>query len=214
MSLLVPDELRYDPSRHWTEQGAFAKAYGPEMLQVSGVLGGSVHETIEQALDISSEPAARPVYQELHEFAELFSRPPGKGGRSKPVGLYPGHRDLPNKEEEAEFERLLAAWYYLNHRFTEQQREADDRLRTSSLRVAKDIYARHLRRLSWLPELELAAVGQAVVMLAEEIVPPQTLDEIRAINILRLHCVTSGTSRSRSTCLSSRSTHSKLWKKR
>ena len=116
VSMLVPEAHRYNSTLRWAADEAFDKVFGLGAVEGTGVLGGSVHAAVERALDIRHEPAARHVYRELLDAAELFSRTPGKGGRSKPVGLFPGHEVLPAREEEAEFERLLAAWYYLWHR--------------------------------------------------------------------------------------------------
>ncbi len=125
VSMLVPDAHRYIAKRRWADEKAFDNVFGPNAVEGTGVLGGSVHAAVERALDIRHEPAARPVYRELIDAAELFSRTPGKGGRSKPVGLFPGHQELPAKEEEAEFERLLAAWYYLLHRVLARRTRVD-----------------------------------------------------------------------------------------
>jgi tetratricopeptide (TPR) repeat protein len=179
VSLLVPDDHQYDPERDWQEETAFARAYGPQAVKGRGVLGGSVYAAVERGLDISSEHAARPVYQELLDSAELFSRPPGKGGRSKPVGLYPGHPELPGKEEEAEFERLLAAWLYLHHRYGGDTHDPTSSRAVATVTIARNICERHSLRLIALPKVEdeIRRITGAVTVVPA----PKTLDDTRNV---------------------------------
>ncbi len=183
LSLLVPTDHHYNLKRRWTEEPAFAKVYGPDAIAAQGVLAGSVHTAVERALDIRNEPAARPVYRELLDSAELFSRTPGKGGRSKPVGLYPGHLELPAKEEEAEFERLLAAWYYLNHRYRTEERESVVALVDAGAGIAQSISQRHSHRLAGLPDVEVAEIRRVARVAALAAPKPNTLDEVRSVKL-------------------------------
>jgi tetratricopeptide (TPR) repeat protein len=183
VSLLVPTAHRYSLKRHWNKEPAFEKVYGPVAIAGQGILAGSVHATVERALDIRSEPTARPVYRELLDSAELFSRTPGKGGRSKPVGLYPGHLELPAKEEEAEFERLLAAWYYLNHRYRTEERESISARVDAAAGIAQSIFQRHSQRLGGLPDVEVAEIRRVARVAAIAAPRPTTLDEIRSVKL-------------------------------
>ncbi len=178
--LLVPSDHHYDAERDWGEEKAFEKVYGPQAVKGKGVLGGSVYSAVERGLDIRSEHAARPVYQELLDSAELFSRPPGKGGRSKPVGLYPGHPELPGKEEEAEFERLLAAWFYLNHRYEGKTTGPTSSGAAATVVIAQNIYERHSLRLQELPKVE-EEIKRVAGIAATTVPVPKTLEEIRGI---------------------------------
>lgn len=111
-------DWRYNPLLPWTNEPAFGKAYGRDaVFPGSGPASGAVHGVIEKALDVGAEPASRPVYRELMDSADLFAKTP----KGKPVGLYPGNAALTECEEAAEFERLLAGWFYLFSRFTEEE---------------------------------------------------------------------------------------------
>jgi tetratricopeptide (TPR) repeat protein len=149
----------------------------------TGVLGGSVHLAVERALDIRHEPAARPVYRELLDAAELFSRTPGKGGRSKPVGLFPGHEALPAREEEAEFERLLAAWYYLLHRYSEQERATAGPIGEAAAAVAQSLSQRHSQRLARFPGTEAAEIKKIARQAVLAAPPPFTVDDVRGAKV-------------------------------
>ena len=183
VSQLVPEDHRYNSSLRWAEEPAFGKVFGPGAVEGTGVLGGSVHGAVERALDISHEPAARPVYRELLDAAELFSRTPGKGGRSKPVGLFPGHEQLPAREEEAEFERLLAAWYYLLHRYSPEERASAGPIARAAAGIAQSISQRHSQRLAKFPEAEaseIKKIARQAVMVAP---PPLTVDDVRSVKL-------------------------------
>jgi len=147
-SLFLSDEFLYDPTRPWQEQKVFRRAYGKDAMPVpSPLLDGGLHTLIESVLDLDYEPASRPVYVELLDHAALFSRDPGAGGRSKPAGLFPGNAELVQREETAEFERLLAAWLFVSHRY-----EPDEILRNTSIRepvdrIIQTLIGRHADRL-------------------------------------------------------------------
>ena len=183
LKLLVPADHHYRPTEQWAKQLAFKKVYGPEVVDGGGVLGGSVHATVETALDVRTEPASRPVYQELLDSAELFSRTPGKGGRSKPVGLYPGHAELPGREEEAEFDRLLAAWYFVNHRYQPAERESNTSLADATAWIAQSISQRHWQRLAGLPSGEVDEIKRVARQAAIAAPQPRNLDEIRSVKL-------------------------------
>jgi tetratricopeptide (TPR) repeat protein len=183
VSMLVPETHRYDSTKGWAEDEAFDKAFGPGALAGTGVLGGSVHAAVERALDLRHEPAARPVYRELLDAAELFSRTPGKGGRSKPVGLFPGHEALPAREEEAEFERLLAAWFYLLHRYTPTDRAAGGQVAEAAATIAQSLSQRHSQRLAKFPDTEAAEIKQIARQAVMAARPPLTLDDVRSVKV-------------------------------
>ena len=184
VTLLVPTDHRYSATARWNEEEhPFAKVYGPAFVKGTGILAGSVHAAVESALDVSTEPAARPVYQELLDSAELFSRTSGNAGRSKPVGLYPGHAALPAMEEEAEFERLLAAWYYVTHRYGIDGRPSTTEVDHAKAWIAQSLSQRHSLRLSKLPDIERSAITHVARKAAVEAPQPSTLDEIRSVKL-------------------------------
>ena len=183
VSMLVPKAHCYDATIGWENQDAFEKVFGRKAVAGTGVLGGSVHATVERALDVRHEPAARPVYRELLDAAELFSRTPGKGGRSKPVGLFPGHHELPTKEEEAEFDRMLAAWYYLEHRYSSDERASVTALADAVAGIAQIMSQRHSQRLKQLSKTDAAEITRVASQAAHMAPPPSTLDEIRNVKL-------------------------------
>jgi hypothetical protein len=150
LRMLVPDELRYSLEPHYLNEPAFGRAYGPDAaLSHVGVTGGAVFRCVAQALDVDAEPAARPVYRELLDSAQLFARET-RGGRTKPVSLYPGNSRLTALEEQAEFDRLLAVALYLAHR---HGGAPPDEAARQALTVAVDrLNAAHLERVEQLPE--------------------------------------------------------------
>jgi tetratricopeptide (TPR) repeat protein len=183
VSMLVPEARRYNSQRRWAEDQAFDNVFGLGAVDGTGVLGGSVHAAVERALDLRYEPAARPVYRELLDAAELFSRTPGKGGRSKPVGLFPGHESLPAREEEAEFERLLAAWYYLLHRFSPEERESAASISEAAAAIAQSISQRHSQRLATFPESEASEIKKIARRAVMAAPPPSTVDDVRSVKL-------------------------------
>ncbi len=116
----VQPSWRYNKMKNFVNEPAYGKAYGRDAeLPGSGrPASGAVHKIIEEAIDVGAEPASRPVYRELMDSADLFAK---DAGSSKPVGLYPGNAKLTECEEVAEFERLLAGWFYLFSRFKEEE---------------------------------------------------------------------------------------------
>lgn len=148
--LFVDDEGIYDPEADWEEERAFVNAYGPDaVLPFRGLAHGSVHKAIVTALDVDHEPASRLVYSELIDSAELFGK---IQGNSKPVGLYPANPLLARREEEAEFDRLLAAWLHLYFRSTPQERSDNAQLREAVEHIAVPLMERHADRLQVLRE--------------------------------------------------------------
>ena len=149
VSMLVPEECMYDASQNWQQQTAFKYVYGREARHPqSGPLAGELHTLVERALDVEGEPASRPVYQELQDQAALFSRPPGSGGRSKPPSLFPGNKELVQREATADFERLLAAWFYISNRYEPNVILENSQLRDSCYSVIRTLLARHESRLT------------------------------------------------------------------
>jgi hypothetical protein len=147
VSMFAPEAFRYDATQDWAGQSAFSNAYGPNMLPApSKWLDGGLHALIERVIDVDSEPASHPVFQELRDQAALFYRDPS-GGRTKPVGLFPGNRRLREREETAEFERLMAAWLYIIHRYEREYIMADAELREACYSVAEALFERHATRL-------------------------------------------------------------------
>jgi hypothetical protein len=112
VKLFVDPEGVYDPALDWEEEAAFAKAYGPQPVLATRTLSdGSVHRVIAAALDVDHEPASRSVFTDLIDAAALFGKV--QGSNAKPVGLYPGNLSLTAREDRAEFERLLTAWFHI-----------------------------------------------------------------------------------------------------
>jgi hypothetical protein len=148
-SHFVPDGFGYNPTESWESQPAFSNAYGPDALPLtSTLLDGRLHTLVEHALDIDSEPASRPVFVELRDQAATFSRDPGSGGRSKPVGLFPGNAELVRREAAAEFERLLAAWLYVSTRYSLDEILSSSAIRDAVYDVIQPMFERHVDRLS------------------------------------------------------------------
>ena len=135
VEMFVPESAWYNPAKHYTEEPAFRYAYGQNAkLQQSGPAGGSVYEHIQEVLDLEQQPASRPAYKELLDSAELFSKR-SAGGRAKPPELYPGNTELVERQQNAEFDRLLAAWLSLSSRHELSQIAEDPQL----LKVANDL---------------------------------------------------------------------------
>jgi tetratricopeptide (TPR) repeat protein len=147
-AMLVTVDFTYAAAQPWERQKAFSNAYGVDAMgSVPRVLDGRLHDLVERALDVESEPAARPVFLELQDQAAMFSRDPGAGGRSKPVGLFPGNAALVQREEDAEFERLFAAWLYVSNRCPPRENLADPVIRNAAHAVITTLFARHAGRL-------------------------------------------------------------------
>jgi hypothetical protein len=139
----------YDAKRGYEGQQAFRNAFGVKALSSpSKMLDGTLHRLIEASIDVESEPASRPVYQELQDQAALFSRTPGPGGRTKPVGLFPGRRVLVAREEEAEFERLLAAWFYVSNRYEETEILSNPAIQEPCYSIIQTLFASHESRMA------------------------------------------------------------------
>lgn len=148
VSLFVADGFKYSRDQSWEGQSAFTNAYGPDEQPLeSSLLNGGLHRLVERVLDVDSEPASRPVFLDLLDQAATFSRDPGQGGRSKPVGLFPGNAELLKREETAEFERLQAAWLYVSNRFTPEEILGDATIRDAAYKVIQSLFERHADRL-------------------------------------------------------------------
>jgi tetratricopeptide (TPR) repeat protein len=161
--LLVTADFTYNAAQPWERQKAFSNAYGVDaMPSVSRILDGRLHALIERALDVQGEPAARPVFLELQDQAAMFSRDPGAGGRSKPVGLFPGNAALVQREEDAEFERLFAAWLYVSKRYPPRENLSDPVIRNAAHTVITALFGRHAGRLDPPTQDELSEMWDAI----------------------------------------------------
>jgi hypothetical protein len=170
LELLVPVTLRYDSGQSYLKDEAYASAYGPKaVLSREGVAGGAVYRCVEKHLMVEMEPASRTVYRELLDSAQLFARQSLRGGATKPVGLFPGNRELTEKEEQADFERLLAAWLFIVHRFGEAVALADTGETGVAIREAMNgLYGRHDGRLKDLEPQLLEQLERMQNKLEEE----------------------------------------------
>lgn len=148
-SYFITDDFRYNPKKNWEDQATFSNAYGPDSLPLtSTLLDGRLHSLVERSLDIDSEPASRQVFLDLRDQAATFSRDPGSGGRSKPVGLFPGNVELVRREETAEFDRLLAAWLYVSTCYKLDKILGDAEIRDAVYDVIQQMFERHIDRLT------------------------------------------------------------------
>ena len=152
VGLLVPEESIYDPRKYWAGEKAYAKAYSAGGESAPALGRGDVHALVASSLDIESEPASRSTYQEIRDSAATFAKDPGKAGRSKPVGLFSINPELPRREEEAEFERLLAAWFYLYHRRSSVEPAKADEMQKAGAEISQTLFERHATRLEKLRE--------------------------------------------------------------
>jgi Trypsin-like peptidase domain len=150
-ALFVDEAGLYDPDLDWEEEAAYEKAYGPRAtLARLGLGDGSVHRAIVAALDVDHEPASRTVFADLIGAAALFGKV--QGSNAKPVALYPGNRLLTAREESAEFERLLAAWFYLYHVELTKGAELSADARAAAEHISVTLVERHGERLEALSE--------------------------------------------------------------
>jgi hypothetical protein len=76
----------------------------------------ATYEIITDWIDWKVEAAARPVYADLVNAANLMSNPDIDTQGMSPV-LYPGNTTLIQKADEGARERRIAAWFYLKHRY-------------------------------------------------------------------------------------------------
>jgi hypothetical protein len=74
------------------------------------------YDIITASIDWKVEAAARPVYADLINAANLMSNPEIDSRGMSPV-LYPRNSTLTQKADEGARERRIAAWFYLNHRY-------------------------------------------------------------------------------------------------
>ncbi len=186
-SLFVDPGGMYDPKAAWTKEAVYAKAYGLDaVLSSRGLADGTVHRTIAATLDVDHEPASRTVYADLIDAAAFFGKIPG--GNAKPVGLYPGNLSLTAREDSAEFDRLLTAWFYL-HFLGPDRETADEQTRGTIGHIARTLLERHSERFSATRERasdDLARVLDALkaahqMLKASTDKPLGALDEVRRI---------------------------------
>jgi hypothetical protein len=103
------------------------------------------YQAITNHVDWRVEVAAKPVYRELADAANMISSPDVDSEGESPI-LYPRNTELAEKTEVGALERRLAAWYYLDNRYgweemlssdeslVEQYESLGDRLITQLLR--------------------------------------------------------------------------------
>jgi hypothetical protein len=142
VKLFVDPGGLYDPAAAWTDEDAYSKAYGPDaVLSSLGLADGTVHRVIAAALDVDNEPASRTVYADLMDAAAFFGKV--QGGNAKPVGLYPGNVALTEREDAAEFDRLLTAWFYLYYIGPTKGGPASDQVRRATEHLSLTLLERH-----------------------------------------------------------------------
>jgi hypothetical protein len=159
VKLFVSEQFIYDKDKDWVDEKAFSSAYSKTPTPISSkLLSGGVHSIVTYALDIENEPASRPVYQDLLDEAETFSKFAGQAGKSKPVSIFKGNQELVAKEEKAAFERLFAAWLYLYNRF---KSSSDDILKSDREREICSLIVDALleRYISLLNDHEIESLG-------------------------------------------------------
>jgi tetratricopeptide (TPR) repeat protein len=183
LALLVPESQRYDVDKAYLEEPVFARVYGPKaVLPVAGISAGMVYECVERGLQVDGEPAERPVYRELLDSAELFARVSVRAGVTKPVGLFPGNPELTDLEENAEFQRLLAAWLFLLTQFGEQKIAQDTgTLRASAEQIVDALIGRHQRGLDPLGEVMATLKRMQAAFATAGLKPEARLDELVAL---------------------------------
>ena len=173
VELLVPPAQRYrrldgtGAPRDWIDEPAFSRAYGPQSaLPHDSATGGSVYRCVERYLAVDSEPAARPVHRELLDAAQSFARQP-VGGSAGLAYLYLENAALRDKVESADFERRLAAWFYLVERWGEAEALADAQLRPALSEALNGIDREHKARLAQLDEAHRQQVERLMDKLLE-----------------------------------------------
>ena len=107
------------------------------------------YEIIEKKIDVDEEVISIPVYLELLRTVQLFEEEESKGQTAL---LYPGREELKRKAEDGIVERLLAAWYFINNEYSEEEIIRNDQL----FNACQDIGPRLSRRLRLRGKTELA----------------------------------------------------------
>jgi hypothetical protein len=189
LALLVPAEQRYDVEKNYLKEQAYARVYGPKaVLPTQGITGGDVYRRVEKNIQVDGEPAARPVYRELLDSAQLFARFTGGGSQKQaPVGLFPTNKKLTDFEEQADFERLLAAWLFLVHRYGEDTvlKDEESELGKAVREALKGLFAeRHKDRIAKLDKSmveRLNAMQEKVENMKKQLraAPTRTIGEER-----------------------------------
>ena len=180
-SLFVAEVFKYSRNLSYEDQAAFSNAYGPDAKTIdSELLNGGLHKLVEQVLDVDSEPASRPVFLDLLDQAATFAPNPGSAGRSKPVGLFPGNRELVRREQTADFERLLAAWLFASNRFSEEEILGDAGIRGAVYSVIQQLFRRHTDRLAESVKKAAGDMMQRLTRGSSRIAGPR-LAEARAL---------------------------------
>lgn len=109
--LYVNDQDEEKRVKVWEEQG---RTLPPD----------HTYQVLSKLIDLEVEIAAKPVYNELRDSANLLD---GIDRIISPV-LYHQNSELRKKAQEGADERRLAAWYYLNGRYDEKTRVTDNEL--------------------------------------------------------------------------------------
>lgn len=132
-ALLVPPEQHYRIGKNQDPlaESAFARVYGARaQLPSAGIASGLVYSWVSEEVEVTAEPASRPVYRELLDSARLFAT----GTDHKPVSLYPANKPLVEAEHNAFYLRIAAAALIV----TDQYPDDDKLLATPSARAAVD----------------------------------------------------------------------------
>lgn len=88
---------------------------------------GRTYQIISRRIEWRMEISAFPVHEELIRAADLLSDPEIDSEGRSPV-LYPDNELLTEKADEGALERRLAAWYYIDNRFEQQEIRNDPAL--------------------------------------------------------------------------------------
>ena len=117
------------------------------------------YKVITDSIDWRVEVAARPVYSELIDSANLLDTSEISSGGRSPV-LYPKNKDLDIKAEEGARERRLAAWYYLERKYSQEERLRDTKL-AQQYETLGNVLIRSLKRSSKESDKALASTIEA-----------------------------------------------------
>ncbi|MEO0943028.1 MAG: hypothetical protein AAFY30_15910 [Cyanobacteria bacterium J06642_12] len=146
------DVIEYDGKKERVDNtGAFKEMYGGNALDHQSIsiitsTNALVYRMVEAHLDVDSQPSARAVHQEMANSAASFGRDQSSG---KPASLYPGNNALLESEQSAEFERLLATWFYLAGRYgADHCRQNDSLFDVFNNTVSRLMDAHHARLVS------------------------------------------------------------------
>jgi hypothetical protein len=117
-----------------------------------GLPSGHTYKLVADSIDIEMEAGTLPVHRQLIEEADLLTSDESEGKSSV---LYPENQELVKTVERGVTERLWAAWYYLKHRYSEEQIRADPRLASEFVEVGQRL-ARRLRLIDFEQGMKIA----------------------------------------------------------